>query len=389
MTHTVTSAETAAAPRAAAKGAWQITVTANPAAIGRRWTEIEARGATTLFQCREWLEALYRRMPSADQDAEAVIVMVDDAGGTPALILPLVRRREKGLRWLGFVDFGVADYNAPLLGPAAPGTPAAMRRLWRAIRRKLPAADIIRFEKMPKLIGDRVNPLTWLKGAGQSVLLQSACAVSAPYEAAREKLMPQRFREKLDSSLKRLNKRAAVRFDLAQTVEEVDVILAALLEQKAKRAQTLGWDSIVDVPEWQAFYREMALNGLNGGTARLLALWVDDEPVAIILGFLHGTRFCDIVASFDAGKWKNHSLGLLVQDLAMGWMAERGVTVYDLTVGTESYKDDFGPVTETMMDYAAAGSLRGWPAATKERAKAWLRARPHLARFAKRAAGRS
>lgn len=367
---------------------WSVTVAKEPSAIGmRRWAAIRRDGAHSVFQAQDWIEAWYRAAVH-HANFQPLIVVVDDWRGECAMVLPLVLVTEGARRVIRFADFGVSDYNAPALGPAAPVTPRQMRSMWRSVRRSLPSADTIAFEKMPAMIGDRVNPLVWLPGTGLSVMTQSACAISMPYEAAREKLMPARFREKLDSSLKRLEKRAAVRFGAAETEADIALVFDALVRQKAERAKALGWDNILDDPVWREFYRTVALQGASGGSARTLALWVDDHPVAIILGFQKDERFCDILASFDAGKWKNHSLGLLVQDLAMGWAARQGITIYDMTIGAEGYKDDFGPTIEPLHEYVAATSAEGLGAMMVARAKSALRTQPALLAFAKRMLGR-
>jgi CelD/BcsL family acetyltransferase involved in cellulose biosynthesis len=366
---------------------WRVSIAATPEAMRSRWPAIQAAGGHTVFQTPEWLEAWYgaaARCPGV----EPVIVMVDDADGLCAMVLPLIVALSGGRRVLGFADQGVTDYNAPLLGPAAPRTPAAMRQIWTAIRRELPQFDLIRFDKMPRMAGRVENPMVWLSGAGLSSQTQSACRIGLPYQASREALMPASFRSKMDACLKRLKKNATMRFYEAAGLAEVTAAFDALVAQKSARARQMGWhDNVLDDPVWQDFYRGLAIRGALGqGPARLLVLSVDDAPAAIILGFLQGDRFHDVVASFDTTRFKNCSLGLLVQDMAMGFMAERGVTTYDMTIGAESYKDLYGPEVETLYEYAATGSLRGFSGAAVTQAKLALRRSPAMVCFAKRCA---
>lgn len=368
-------------------GRWTVRIATAPASIGGRWDEIVAHHGTTVFQDRDWLEEWYATKGGL-KDAEPLLVIVDDSAGRCAMVLPLVLERWKGRRTIMFADGGVTDYNAPLLGPAAPRTPQAMRSLWRTIQRALPASDAIVLQKMPARIGRHVNPMTWLYGCGLSALTQSACDISAPYADARARMMPAAFRARLDSAYAKLTKRAAVTFGPAETSAEVDTIFAALLAQKRARAEMMGWDSLLDQPHWADFYRRMAHRGLAGGSARLLAMRVDGEIVAVILGFAQGHRFHDVIASFDATKWKRYSIGLVAADLSMAWMSAHGVTVYDLTIGAESYKDDYGPTIEPLHEYVAVRRPAALPGAMKAWAKQGLRARPRLKQLARRALGR-
>jgi len=40
--------------------------------------------------------------------------------GEQAALLPLIRRRSKNISIVEFADLDLTDYNAPILGPAAP-----------------------------------------------------------------------------------------------------------------------------------------------------------------------------------------------------------------------------------------------------------------------------
>ena len=366
---------------------WRVSIARAPEAIGGRWLAIHRTGGHTVFQTREWLNTWYAAAARRD-GVEPLVVLADTEDGACAMVLPLMLTTSGGRRVISFADDGVSDYNAPLLGPAAPRTPASMRRLWSRIRRVLPPADLIRFDKMPRMAGALPNPMIWLTGAGLSSQTQSACRIGMPYQATRETLMPAKFRAKLDSSLKRLEKRGTVAFRQAATAEDAAAVFDVLVQQKRERASQMGWhDNVLDDPAWRDFYRSLAIKGATGeGPARLLVLSLDGQPAAIILGLLHGDRFHDVIATFDSVGLKNYSLGLLVQDLAMGWMAAQGVTTYDMTIGAEAYKDLYSPEVDQLYEYAATRSLRGFSGAALTQAKFVLRRSPALVAFAKRCA---
>jgi CelD/BcsL family acetyltransferase involved in cellulose biosynthesis len=362
---------------------WTITIVSDPSELAWRWEAVEAAGASTAFQSREWLDALYTAIRQTG--AKPLLAAADDGTGAFALILPLALSRQNGQLCIGFADLGVSDYNAPILGPAAPQGPAEMYALWGALKRALPVADLAVFEKMPRLIAGRHNPLLWL-GDGLSSQTQSACRLAEPWHLARQRLMPREFRESLDRRRSKLTRKASVTFRLAETREEAGALFDALVAQKAARSGPMGWHDILAEKPWHAFYRRLALQGVAGGMARIMALIVDGEPASVILGLERHGRFYDILTSFDPTKWKRHSPGLLALDDAMGLMASRGVEIYDLTIGAEGYKDDFGPDAEPLHEYAEALSWRGMAEAMKIRAKAALRRSPRLAQFARNVA---
>jgi hypothetical protein len=57
------------------------------------------------------------------------------------------------------------SYNCPSLGASAPRDLDCARAMWRTILDALPAADIVKFTKMPGALGNRPNPLANLPQA--------------------------------------------------------------------------------------------------------------------------------------------------------------------------------------------------------------------------------
>src|SRR5216683_2205456 len=84
---------------------------------------------------------------------------LERSSGAMAAMLPLVRRTGRHARIVEFADDGVSDYNAPVLGPAAPADPQGAQFFWSALRAALPDADLVRFKRMPREIEGRLNPL--------------------------------------------------------------------------------------------------------------------------------------------------------------------------------------------------------------------------------------
>jgi CelD/BcsL family acetyltransferase involved in cellulose biosynthesis len=81
-----------------------------------------------------------------------IAVITDASSGERAALLPLILRRQGGIRIVEFADLDLTDYNAPVLGPAAPRDARSARLLWRDLKaalRELPGgADLIRLRKL-------------------------------------------------------------------------------------------------------------------------------------------------------------------------------------------------------------------------------------------------
>ncbi len=162
----------------------------------RDWKQAIARcndvRPLTLFQDPRWLDAWYKAFADVD-DVEPLIAVISDAATSGSVaLLPLVRRLQNGVRIIEFADLELTDYNAPLLGPAAPRDPEAARALWRdllaALRRMPGGADLIRLRKMPADLEGGPNPLTLLDGAKPSSLNGNVVVTGEDFDAYRYSL---------------------------------------------------------------------------------------------------------------------------------------------------------------------------------------------------------
>ncbi len=367
-------------------GAWR--AIASPAK-SHHARDFDGAEAFTPFQAPDWLEGWYSAA-SQFPHITPCIVSVYAPCGALAMILPLAVTDMAGRKTLSFADGGAADYQAPLLGSAAPTTAADMQAAWRAIRKVLPRVDLIRFEKMPSHIEGRSNPLCLLPNATLSNLTQALVTLSLPYDENRLARMAPKFRETLDGKRARLAKRAEIRFGAVTDRAEIERLFDDMMEQKKRRAADMGWEGyLLGDPIWQNFFRALALGSVNGGCGRVYALWIDGKPEASLMGFQRGNWYCDVLGTFNAGQWSNYSIGLLVREMAMEHMAQQGLTHYDMTIGQETFKRDMGADFRPLHEYVEAATSLGTREAIASRAKGILRRFPTLQKRLKKLLGRN
>ncbi len=142
---------------------------------------------------RDGCEAWYGAFAGTDgvEPLIAVITRCRDIGEQVAL-LPLIRRRQNGIRIVEFADLDLTDYNAPMLGPAAPrdagGARAVARSAGGACASMPGGADLIRLRKMPVDLDGRPNPLALLDGAGPCSLNGNVVTTGDDFDAWRYSL---------------------------------------------------------------------------------------------------------------------------------------------------------------------------------------------------------
>ena len=359
------------------------------------WTQAAARwnasNPSTPFQHPQWYAAWYAAFAGADHVEPVIAIVTDAATGEPAALLPLICRRQNGLRVVEFADLDLTDYNAPLLGAAAPRDASAARAMWsdlhKALRRMPGGADLIRLRKVPVDLDGRPNPLALLKSAGPCSLNGNVVATGEDYDAWRFTL-ERTVRKELERSWRVFTRDPAAAFSIVTDRDDALRILSTTEVLQGTRMQSLGLNFILNDATSAAFYRNLVGDGVAGGYAVTTALKVGEEVVATLLGIRCGSRYVMIRISNAGDKWSNCSPGRLIIERTMAALHSDGVREFDFSVGNYAYKRRFGVARLPLLDISAALSLRGFPYALRDRAVRELRRYPKLTSRLKSALGK-
>jgi CelD/BcsL family acetyltransferase involved in cellulose biosynthesis len=357
------------------------------------WKQAAVRGTditpSTPFQHPQWFEAWYSAFAGTVKPLIAIVT--DAATGEAAMLLPLIVRQHQGLRIVEFADCELTDYNAPLLGPAAPRDAKAAHALWRdlltALHKAPGGADLLRFRKMPFDLGGQPNPFVLLDDSGPCAVNGNIVTTGEDYDAWRYTLK-KTVRKELERSWRVFTRDPAARFDIVTDNEKALRILSTTEVQQGTRMQSLGQNFILNNETCAAFYRHLVRDGAGHGYAVVTTLTAGDEVVATLLGIRDGARYTMIRISNAGEKWSNCSPGRLIIERTMAALHRDGVREFDFSFGNYAYKRRFGVKRIPLADLSAALSLRGWPYALRDRAARELRNYPKLAAFLKRALGK-
>ncbi|MFB9263615.1 GNAT family N-acetyltransferase [Bradyrhizobium erythrophlei] len=359
------------------------------------WAQAVARWGAfdppTAFQHPQWYASWYRAFATTAGIDPLIAVVTDAVTGERAALLPLIRRRQSGIRIVEFADLDLTDYNAPLFGPAAPRDAAAARRLWRALRAALRkangGADLIRLRKVPAELDGRANPLALLDAAGPCPLNGNPVLTGEDYDAWRYTL-EKTVRKELERSWRVFTRDPSAAFTIAAGANEALKILSTTETQQGSRMARLGLNFILNDANCAAFYRGLVRDGVGQGYALVTALTAGDEVVATLLGIRTGARYVMIRISNAGDKWANCSPGRLIIERTMAALHKDGVREFDFSIGNYAYKRRFGPRRMPLVDLSASLSWRGWPHALRDRAVRALRRYPKLDARLKQALGR-
>jgi CelD/BcsL family acetyltransferase involved in cellulose biosynthesis len=345
----------------------------------------------TPFQNWQWLQAWYGAFANVDHVEPLIAIISNAATGEPAVLLPLIRRTHNGIRIVEPADLDLTDYNAPLLGPAAPRDARSARAMWKDLRRalrRLPGgADLIRLRKMPVETDGRPNPLALLDAAGPCALNGNIVTTGDDFDVWRFTL-ERTVRKELERSWRVFTRDPAASFKIIRDKDEALRVLSTMATQQGDRMQHLGLNFVLNDETYAAFYRNLVHDNVANGFAVLSALTVGDEVVATLLGIRQGSHYVMVRISNAGEKWSNCSPGRLIIERTIAALHNDGIRQFDFSIGNYAYKRRFGVARIALVDFSAALSWRGQPYALRDRAARWLRGHPELAERVKRAMGK-
>lgn len=338
---------------------------------------VQADCRSTAFQTLNWLTILFEELAPAKKMSPRLVVVSDHDTGDVALVLPLLISKSGWVRTAMFADLGVSDYNAPMLGPAVPTTRRAVRRLWRAIRRALRDVDLLRLERMPKLIAGGDNPLlsavpvTPARHAGHLVTIDGSVEA---FLASRGK----KYRKEVERCTRLWHKEGQPRFQRAEDGEAIARAHSALEDQQGARHEKTGTAYVLNDSAYRSFYERLAINGSDADFCYLFSLEAEGEIVATLLGVVHDATFTLLRISNGGARWSHLSPGRLVVVEAMRYFVERGVRNFDMGIGDYAFKRGFGASEIALFDVIVARGLSTVPRAAAIRTVGRMRRNPAM-----------
>jgi CelD/BcsL family acetyltransferase involved in cellulose biosynthesis len=341
----------------------------------------------TVFQRAAWLAPFHDAVAEHRAEIIPLTAEVSDVQGNLAYRLPLLLRPRGRLRLIEFADLNMTDFNAPLLGPAAPCGKAAAQEAWAELRAALPSHDLLHFTKMPGAIGTRPNPLLLaaqaLPCAANGNLLTMGEAWSG-FHFGLEKTV----RKELERSWRVFTRDPRAALTVMTDGDEAVALLGRMDALQRARMAELGQPYEMETPVTAGFHRRLLQTGVPSGFALLTTLTAGEELVAALLGVRDGETYVMIRLVHAGGKWSNVSPGRLLIHKTLELLHGQGYRRFDFSIGNYAYKRRFGPTRTPLYDVVRAATLPGLIAASRIRAGAALRQYPQARATVRRLLGK-
>ncbi len=316
--------------------------------------------AATLFQNEAWLTTWYDHF-ACDKNIEPVIVAIEcRKTGDLLMLLPLCKYKENGLVVIGFADFGLADYNGPIMHSDFNPDAKQTAQLIHAICKALPPADFLKLEKMPEFIKDRKNIIASLPGIQTGNLNHYGIEITGKWDEYWSGLK-RNFRKDQRRRWRVLEKKGEVSFKVCRHQAESLPLFETLTRQQQARLNGLDLAYLLDNPRMKQFYQKIIAQGSVDGFVIFTALLVDGQPVATLCGLGNGHHYAMTLSGYEAGEWSKCSPGRLLTERTMHHLHENGYKFFDFTIGDEPYKKYFAKEQGILLEYSRPLSLKALP----------------------------
>jgi CelD/BcsL family acetyltransferase involved in cellulose biosynthesis len=337
--------------------------------LAQTWREFEKDSDCSVFQTFDWLSAWQRTIGVNSAVTPAVIIARDLVERTifiaPLSIVPSPLGRV--LTWLGS---DLCDYNAPLIARDFYSHFAhqSFGELWTDIIKALqnhPATrhDFVKLEKMPELVGPQLNPMLQLPVVAHPSGAHST-RLTASWDTYYFEKRSSATRRRDRTKLKRLAEFGDVEFKTAATAQEALEAFQNLVKQKEYWFAHKGIPNLFAHPGYVDFYRALLANDSSRQLVHVSHLQVGATVAAVNLGLVFGGRYHHVLASHCHGAIAQFGPGVAHLREIIKYAIERGLEVFDFTIGDEGYKRDWCETESRLFDHLSGTTLRGRMAVT-------------------------
>jgi CelD/BcsL family acetyltransferase involved in cellulose biosynthesis len=334
--------------------------------IEAQWREFERSAVGHIFQSvdfvRTWLETV-----GAERGVQPLFVVGRSRCGRVLCILPFGVRRAFGARqieWLGaeHADYHCGLFDRDFLAGLAERPERTSTFVAGVVDIIGGEADVVHFHRQPAVLDGMPNPFARyrpLRHAASSHETHLGPCWNSYYRGKRNSGSRRHDRAKL----RNLETLGPIRFIDATSAEDIERVMAVLFEQKTQMLSEHGVAGFFASSAVKEFYTALARQAFPRGPSHIAALECGGKIVATNWGLVRGNRYYYVMHSFADGTVSRFSPGRHLMLHLMEWCTQRGIDVFDFTIGDESFKGQWCEKSTPLYDSVATLGLAGLPRA--------------------------
>lgn len=349
-----------------------VTLTHRVEDVTETWNVLAASGIQSSGQSLGFTRLWAREFGIAEADQ---FYLLASRKGLPLALLPLHRRRVRGVRILTWFPGPHVGCNAPLVDAAALATmsPAERRAMWTALLRHVEGADVVYLKAVPQTFVDGVDVFAEL---GQSIAVETL--YRAQFSSWDEANTTQRSKSRRKHDRQqgdRLEALGEVSFETLGNGEQAIDALDIMFRQRAVRFRAMGVFDPFAPPQVRAFYDATARQD-SGVEIKLHLLRLNGVITAVRYNIVAGNRmFCLISSMSDDPTIQTGSPGKQCLLRVMQTEFDAGFSMFDMGAGFTDEKRHWCNVQIPVRQHYQPITRRGALAAQAHRNWALLRQR--------------
>ena len=275
------------------------------------------------------------------------------------------------------------------IGKVSPGVFAS---LFAAIHRTRPDIDMLAFERQAKTISSRPNPFLCLNYA-ESPNITLAADLDGGFDALLSRASGKRKRKKHRSQIRKFEAAGGYHRFRAGTAGEVDTLLSAFFEMKARRFAAMGTNNVFASAEIRSFFTALFKEALREESPPffLQGLVIGGKLRAVTGMSVTGDRLICEFGGISEDELTAASPGDFIFFENIREACADGFRVFDFSVGDEYYKRLWCDLEIRQFDVLVPLTLKGRAAsaawAATGRAKRLVKNNRLAAQWARRVRG--
>lgn len=341
------------------------------AGLDERWRRLEQEGACTPFQTWAWTTALLDSFARSAHTKCYVLIATDRHAGRDHVIFPVVHTKRSLNSGLKMPDFGMSDYNAPLMSRDVLTGAVSFKRIWLKLLKEMPPASFLHLQKVPEHIAGHKNPLLDIPGFRKETYGSWFMTLSDEPPTPDSVFNGRPFKKRMRSFRRRLEEAGTVADCVPDTAEKQIELLAWILQKQEQRFERLGRKPSTPMAEMLAFQSALIRSSSPSFRVDVRGLSMDGTVIAALYGLRQARSYYQIICAMDE-TWARLAPGLVLMWRTVEAMHRDGCSIYDFTIGDEDYKQDFR--TEVMPIYEMMKPL----SITSLPTVSWYAAHPRL-----------
>jgi len=352
--------------------AFSIAATSQFDFLSEEYAALFVESSATAFQHPIWLDAVYRKLAPQLKSIPLIVTVRDAADGHLAMVLPLLRRRYRGLRTVEFADLGVSDYVAPVASDATIEAVSADPFLCKRINAALKPFDMLRIRKL-RHPSDAVQRLFGATDCSEMTMGAYAVPLGPDFAAWRSNSISPSYRKELDKKSRQFHRKGKVEVHCSTDAAMIEATLSKMQEYRRQRFDS---GDLLQDRIYFDFYLDVAIRARET-LCRFYSVLMDGAPVAGAMCLSHKGSLLIILTGFDHDTYKSQSLGSLIFEMIANHAIGVGDRELDFTIGDEPYKILFGTQKSPIYQIVRFGSLSGALAGAAVQRSAWIKDLAH------------